>query len=202
MERKTFKRKVIRYKDTTIPYATTAIEDGFLVCWKSNTEHTLTRYDFKGVIKGEIKGQFTNEQGGLFYVKKFNHIVVVYQDESLNYYPDHQISILDDNLNLFVTKKSKFITNSPPYSFNFFNDLLFYANNYCLVQMDCLNNYAITKTIVIDNQFHGDLLKFITFENMCYILCDNTYIMTKSKGYRVLRIYVNTGLSLFRAFFD
>ena len=101
-----------------------------------------------------------------------------------------------------LSEEALVLTNSPPYAFNYFKDFLFYANNYCLIQMDCLNNYAITKTIVMDNQFHGDFLKFITFEDMCYILCDNTYIITKPKGYKLLRIFVKMGLSLFRAFFD
>ena len=207
MERKTFKRKVIRYKDTTIPYATTAIEDGFLVCWKSNTEHTLTRYDFNGVIKGEIKGQFTNEQGGLFYVKKFNHIVVVYQDESEKANKDHHIAILDlsdSNLRELHRIKDKLLTNYPPYSFNFFNDALFYANNSCLVEMSCLNKYEITKKIIMDNQFDGDLLEFITYETMdvtqLFILCDTIIRKEKqSMNYREKTIYYK-GLSLFRAF--
>ena len=209
MERETFKRRVIRYKDTTIPYATTAIEDGFLVCWKSNTEHTLTRYDFKGVIKGEIKGQFTNEQGGLFYVKKFNHIVVVYQDESEKENKDHHISILDlsdSNLRELHRIKDKLLTNYPPYSFNFFNDSLFYANNSCLFEMSCLNKYEITKIIIMDNQFDGDLLEFITYETMdvtqLYILCDTIIRREKqSMNYREKTIYYK-GLSLFRAFIN
>ena len=189
------RRSVLRYKDTTIPYATTAIEDGFLVCWKSNTEHTLTRHDFGGATKSEIKGQFTNEQGGLFYVKKFNHIVVVYQDESEKANKDHHISILDlsdSNLRELHRIKDKLLTNYPPYSFNFFKDALFYANNFCLFEMSCLNKYEITKKIVKDIQFDGDLLEFITYDSQLYILCDNI------RKNREKKIY-NKGLSLFRA---
>ena len=86
------------------------------------------------------------------------------------------ISILDlsdSNLRELHRIKDKLLTNYPPYSFNFFKDALFYANNFCLFEMSCLNKYEITKKIVKDIQFDGDLLEFITYDSQLYILCDN-----------------------------
>ena len=120
---------------------------------------------------------------------------MVYQDESEKANKDHHISILDlsdSNLRELHRIKDKLLTNYPPYSFNFFKDALFYANNFCLFEMSCLNKYEITKKIVKDIQFDGDLLEFITYDSQLYILCDNI------RKNREKKIY-NKGLSLFRA---
>ena len=184
-----------------VPYATAAMDDCFLVCWKLHTKHILRKYTYKGNQICEAQGNFTNEQGGLFYLKELKHIVVAYQDESENENKNNCISILNDKLEPLVTLKHELLTNYPPYSFDFFSDSLFYANNSCLIQMNCSNKYEIIKTFIIEDQFDGDLLEFIRYDDICYIICDNITIEEQFKRHKSIEL-VNKGLSLFRAYFN